>query len=227
MDSRSNKGIKTFLITSCKGGVGKSTVAANLAFSLASSGKRVLLVDCDFSNRSLDLILGYEENVLFDICDLVSGRATASKAVMQDSREERLNFIAAPHIKKDDFTSEQFREAIMAAAREFFCEYVFIDTPGALDGTLPLVAPCADAALIVTSHQPTTVRGAEKTGYQLEDLGVKPIEAVGKEFDPNFHNAVMQVESEEYESGVVAQEFIRGYMYRDQVIRHSMVGVAQ
>jgi Mrp family chromosome partitioning ATPase len=62
MDSRSNKGIKTFLITSCKGGVGKSTVAANLAFSLASSGKRVLLVDCDFSNRSLDLILGYEEN---------------------------------------------------------------------------------------------------------------------------------------------------------------------
>ena len=61
----------------------------------------------------------------------------------------------------------------------------------------------------------------------LEDLGVKPIEAVGKEFDPNFHNAVMQVESEEYESGVVAQEFIRGYMYRDTVIRHSMVGVAQ
>ena len=61
----------------------------------------------------------------------------------------------------------------------------------------------------------------------LEDLGVKPIEAVGKEFDPNFHNAVMQVESEEYESGVVAQEFIRGYMYRDQVIRHSMVGVAR
>ena len=61
----------------------------------------------------------------------------------------------------------------------------------------------------------------------LEDLGVKPIEVVGKEFDPNFHNAVMQVESEEYESGVVAQEFIKGYMYRDQVIRHSMVGVAQ
>ena len=61
----------------------------------------------------------------------------------------------------------------------------------------------------------------------LEDLGVKPIEAVGKEFDPNFHNAVMQVESEEYESGVVAQEFIRGYMYRDTVIRHSMVGVVR
>ena len=60
---------------------------------------------------------------------------------------------------------------------------------------------------------------------QLEDLGVKPIEAVGKEFDPNFHNAVMQVESEELESGVVAQEDQKGYTYHDTVIRHSMVGV--
>ena len=60
---------------------------------------------------------------------------------------------------------------------------------------------------------------------QLEDLGVKPIEAVGKEFDPNFHNAVMQVESDEFETGVVAQEFQKGYTYHDMVIRHSMVGV--
>ncbi len=62
---------------------------------------------------------------------------------------------------------------------------------------------------------------------ELENLGVKPIEAVGKEFDPNLHNAVMQVESGEYESGVVAQELQRGYTYRDSVVRHSMVGVAE
>ena len=60
---------------------------------------------------------------------------------------------------------------------------------------------------------------------QLEDLGVKPIEAVGKEFDPNFHNAVTQVASDEFESGIVAQEFQKGYTYHDMVIRHSMVGV--
>ncbi len=60
---------------------------------------------------------------------------------------------------------------------------------------------------------------------QLEDLGVKPIEAVGQPFDPNFHNAVMQVESEEYESGMVAQEFQKGYLYHDTVVRYSMVGV--
>ncbi len=62
---------------------------------------------------------------------------------------------------------------------------------------------------------------------ELENIGVKPIEAVGKEFDPNFHNAVMQVASDEYESGIVAQEFIKGYTYRDSVVRHSMVGVVQ
>ena len=60
---------------------------------------------------------------------------------------------------------------------------------------------------------------------ELEQIGVKPIEAVGQEFDPNLHNAVMQVESEEYESGIVAQELQKGYMYRDTVVRHSMVGV--
>ena len=60
---------------------------------------------------------------------------------------------------------------------------------------------------------------------ELEKLGVKPIEAVGQEFDPNFHNAVMQVESEEYESGVVAQELVKGYMYHESVVRHSMVAV--
>ena len=62
---------------------------------------------------------------------------------------------------------------------------------------------------------------------ELEKLEVKPIEAVGKEFDPNLHNAVMQVESEEYESGIVAQELQKGYTYRDTVVRHSMVSVVQ
>ena len=73
------------------------------------------------------------------------------------------------------------------------------------------------------------VQGMEKIYKQmlteLDASGVKPIEAVGQEFDPNFHNAVMQVESEEYDSGVVAQELQKGYMYKDSVVRHSMVAV--
>ncbi len=62
---------------------------------------------------------------------------------------------------------------------------------------------------------------------ELENIGVKPIEAIGTEFNPDFHNAVMQVESEEYESGIVAQELQKGYLYHDTVVRHSMVAVVQ
>lgn len=62
---------------------------------------------------------------------------------------------------------------------------------------------------------------------ELENIGVKPIDAVGCEFDPNLHNAVMQVESDDYDSGVVAQELQKGYTYRDTVVRHSMVAVVQ
>jgi len=62
---------------------------------------------------------------------------------------------------------------------------------------------------------------------ELESIDVRPIEAIGKEFDPEFHNAVMQVESEEYESGIIAQELQKGYTYRDSVVRHSMVAVVK
>ncbi len=62
---------------------------------------------------------------------------------------------------------------------------------------------------------------------ELESIAVKPIEAVGQEFDPEFHNAVMQVESEEYEPGIIAQELQKGYTYRDNVVRHSMVAVVK
>ncbi len=75
------------------------------------------------------------------------------------------------------------------------------------------------------------VQGMDKVYKQLmtelEAIGVKPIEAVGQEFNPDFHNAVMQVASEEYESGVVAQELLKGYTYKETVVRHSMVAVAE
>lgn len=85
------------------------------------------------------------------------------------------------------------------------------------------------AAVPEESKDDAFVDGMNKIYKQLmtmlEEADVKPIEAVGKEFDPNLHNAVMQTESEEYESGIVAQELQKGYTYRDSVVRHSMVAV--
>ena len=87
------------------------------------------------------------------------------------------------------------------------------------------------SAVLDESKEDPFVQGMDKIYKQLmtelEGLEVKAIEAVGTEFNPDFHNAVMQVESEEFESGVVAQELQKGYMYRDSVVRHSMVAVAQ
>ena len=80
-----------------------------------------------------------------------------------------------------------------------------------------------------SDKQDAFVEGMDKAYKQLmtelEAVGVKPIECIGKEFDPEFHNAVMQVESEEFESGIVAQELLKGYTYKDTVVRHSMVAV--
>lgn len=85
------------------------------------------------------------------------------------------------------------------------------------------------AAVPEENKEDAFVTGMDKVYKQmlteLDSIGVKPIEAVGCEFNPDFHNAVMQVESEEYESGVVAQELQKGYTYKDSVVRHSMVGV--
>ena len=82
-----------------------------------------------------------------------------------------------------------------------------------------------------SDKQDAFVEGMDKVYKQLmtelEAAGVKPIECIGKEFDPEFHNAVMQVESEEFESGIVAQELLKGYTYKDTVVRHSMVAVVQ
>ncbi len=171
VDSEKNER-RVYLVTSCKGGVGKSTVSANLAMAFASEERRVLIVDCDFSNRSLDLIFGVEDRVVYDICDLAFGRADARRAVIVDGRCDRLHFIPAPMMRDDVLTSEKLTAAILDAADAFDCDVVIIDTPGASDDTLGLVAPCADAAVIVAAHQATSVRGAEKMGYLLDDLGV-------------------------------------------------------
>lgn len=87
------------------------------------------------------------------------------------------------------------------------------------------------AAMSEDDKQTSFAQGIEmiykKLMTTLTDLGVTPIEAVGKEFDPTYHNAVMQAPSEEYESGVVMQELQKGYMYKDKIVRHSMVMVAE
>ncbi len=180
----------SILITSCKGGVGKSTVTANLALALARRGKRVLAVDCDFSNRTLDLLFGCEDVVLYDLCDVIAGRAKLADALLTDRRSDLLQLLPAPFLGENEpstlidaaFTAS-FEKLLREAGEETGADFILIDTPGSADALLTLAAQNADMALIVTGHHPAAIRGAEKTGLLLDSRGVPGQKLILNRFD--------------------------------------------
>lgn len=166
-------GTQVILFTSCKGGVGKSTVCANLAMAMALRGKRILLVDCDFGNRCLDLIVGLSDRVIYDIADIAFGRVSFERAVIRDSRNENLSFIAAPYSFDSRMNTFTFKTAIrkMAGRGEF--DFIFIDTPGGIGEPLLYAASVADTAYIVVEPTKAAIRAAERTADFLYQKGVR------------------------------------------------------
>lgn len=158
---------KITLITSCKGGVGKSTAAANLAMALARRGRKVLLADCDFDMRCLDLVLGVENDIMYDIYDAAKGRVTVERALLRDERCENLWFLAAPFRGGGDITAEEFRRVIHEALEFTVFDYILLDTPGSLGVPAVLDSGLAGSAIIVASHQPSSIRAAGQTGDYL------------------------------------------------------------
>ncbi len=171
-----------YVVTSCKGGIGKTTVTANLAAAIADRGHRVLCVDCDYSNRALDLIFGTGSTDVPGIDVIIRDGIPAAGACVT-VREDRLWFVPGPSDGAVTFTREQFEDKLTEIVSGLGCDTVFIDTPGASDGILPTVAPCAGVGIIVTSHTPTSVRGAERMGKLLSGYGIDDQYLIVNRFD--------------------------------------------
>ncbi len=164
---------KIIMVTSCKGGVGKSTVSANLGIRLAQDGWRTLIIDCDFGVRSLDLIMGLEDEVVFDITDIILRDIAPDKALIRDSRSDKLFFCAAPYRYDNELENDAFRDAVHRIGQEMELDYIIIDTPGDTGSPFRLAAAAADAAIVVSTYQPASIRAAERTGILLADAGVE------------------------------------------------------
>lgn len=165
---------KIVMVTSCKGGVGKSTVSANLGLALAKKGKRVLLCDCDYNIHCLDLIMGLQDSVVFNAADVVSGRTNLGNAIVKYPNVEGFYLLAAPEDGGSEITNENFGVMIETAKSLLHPDYIILDTPGDLGKSFQYASSVSNSALVITTNQPTAIRAAEKTAAQLYEKGVHP-----------------------------------------------------
>jgi len=165
------------LVTSFKGGVGKTTISANLAIRLAESGKKVLACDCDLESRCLDLILGIEDQPLFNICDAVSGRCDADSATVWDDRFGELYFMPAPAfypeaVQTDNtseiFTDQAVRDFLLSVSDKY--DYIIFDLPARPDMFYRNLVRHADRVFVVSLHTAASIRAAEKTAIAISEL---------------------------------------------------------
>ena len=148
-------------ITSGKGGVGKTTVTANLASALAMLGKRVTAIDADIGLRNLDVIMGLENRIVYDLVDVVEGRCRLRQAMIKDKRQPELYLIPAAQTRDKNAVSPSDMVLICDQLREEM-DYIIIDSPAGIErGFRNAVAP-ADKVLIVTNPEVSAVRDADR-----------------------------------------------------------------
>ncbi len=156
--------------------------------ALALRGKKVLLVDCDFDMRCLDLMLGLENEIMYDLYDAAKGRVSVDRILLRDERSENLWFAAAPYKGGRDITAEEFSVIIDGALETVPFDHIILDTPGSLGVPAVLESGKADSAVIVASHQPSSIRAAGQTGEYLQKNRISDRRLLINSFD--FNGAV-------------------------------------
>ena len=160
------------VVTSGKGGVGKTTSTAALGAALAHDGDRVVVVDFDVGLRNLDLVLGAERRVVFDVISVINGVAKLSQALIRDKRLENLFLLPASQTRDKDALTEEGVAAVIAELRDRF-DWIICDSPAGIERGATLAMRHADSAIIVTNPEVSSVRDSDRIIGLLDSKTVK------------------------------------------------------
>lgn len=174
-------------IVSGKGGVGKTTLCANLAFSLARNGKKVIAIDGDISLKNLDIPLGMTDKSAYDLTDILSGGCGLDKAVQQHDDYPNLHFIAAP--QNSGGTDADFNgfSGLCRKLRDFY-DFVLIDAPAGVGGWVRDIICCCDECIVVATPDLTALRDAQRVAQLTAENGNPPSRLVINKVNPSMIN---------------------------------------
>ncbi|HRX20667.1 MAG TPA: septum site-determining protein MinD [Syntrophomonadaceae bacterium] len=162
---------KVLVITSGKGGVGKTTTTANLGTALAMLDKSVVMVDTDIGLRNLDVVLGLENRIVFDIVDVVNGSCKLRQALIKDKRIESLFLLPAAQTKdKNAVTPHQMKNLTNELRKEF--DFILVDCPAGIEQGFRNAIAGADSAIVVATPEISSVRDADRIIGLLEAAGL-------------------------------------------------------
>ena len=168
---------KSYLIASGKGGTGKSMTSVNLGYTLAQEGKKVVLIDLDMGMRCLDLYLGLENNIVYDISDVLHGVCRIKQALVKDRRYPNLYLIAASPKRTDGEITPLHLKVLCDKLKEKF-DYIIIDAPAGNEDNLVIASAGADEAIIVMTPEYSSIRDADIMLKQLNQLGIKDVSCI-------------------------------------------------
>jgi len=158
---------EAIVVTSGKGGVGKTTTTANIGAALALLGKKVCVIDADIGLRNLDIVMGLENRIVYDIVDVVTGVCKVKQALIRDKRFDNLSLLPAAQTKdKNAINPEQMKELVLDLKKTH--DYVIVDCPAGIEQGFKNAISGADRAIVVTTPEVSAVRDADRIIGLLE-----------------------------------------------------------